>query len=253
MCDCVIITGMHRSGTSLAASYLQATGLFLGDNLMPAYRDNVKGYFEDVDVVHLHRRLLKEHHVHALKPKPFSVRPEDIERGTRLYEARKRSPAPRGWKDARAALFLDYWETIIEIPCYFMVYRHPLDVIASLIRRCTDIPVLLNPLVCASCYCAYNRKLVAFLKTHRQRCVLVHVKDLIDRAPEVVRRLNRRFDLNLSPRPIRCVYADNLLKAETRRFSLARLVYRLHQRELDAVYAELNRLNDMQSEPASTE
>ena len=36
----IIITGMHRSGTSLAASLLQSMGVDIGDELVGAMRGN---------------------------------------------------------------------------------------------------------------------------------------------------------------------------------------------------------------------
>ncbi|MEY2858272.1 MAG: hypothetical protein RLZZ74_2584, partial [Cyanobacteriota bacterium] len=44
----MIITGMHRSGTSLTASLLQSAGVNLGDRLMSEDRGNSKGHFEDL-------------------------------------------------------------------------------------------------------------------------------------------------------------------------------------------------------------
>ena len=44
------IAGMHRSGTSLAASWLQGCGLVIDNgNLIPPHPDNPKGFFEDRD------------------------------------------------------------------------------------------------------------------------------------------------------------------------------------------------------------
>ena len=52
----IVITGMHRSGTSLTASLLQSAGLNLGDRLMEATATGnpLKGYFEDLDFVEFH-------------------------------------------------------------------------------------------------------------------------------------------------------------------------------------------------------
>jgi hypothetical protein len=47
----LIVTGMHRSGTSLTAAFLQAIGVDLGDKLLQGNYGNPKGYFEDVDFV----------------------------------------------------------------------------------------------------------------------------------------------------------------------------------------------------------
>ncbi len=45
----VVIAGMHRSGTSLVASYLSSLGIGLGDRLLSADANNRHGYFEDAD------------------------------------------------------------------------------------------------------------------------------------------------------------------------------------------------------------
>jgi len=55
----IIITGMHRSGTSLTAAFLQKIGLDLGDNLLKGNYWNPKGYFEDIDFVEFQRTVLQ--------------------------------------------------------------------------------------------------------------------------------------------------------------------------------------------------
>src|SRR5436305_8144007 len=54
----VVITGMHRSGTSLVASYLSTLGIHMGDRLIPADRRNPRGYFEAAAFAELHGRSL---------------------------------------------------------------------------------------------------------------------------------------------------------------------------------------------------
>jgi hypothetical protein len=51
----LIITGMHRSGTSLTAAFIHKIGLDLGDNLLKYNYWNPKGYFEDIDFVEFQR------------------------------------------------------------------------------------------------------------------------------------------------------------------------------------------------------
>lgn len=46
---CVIVTGTHRSGTSLMASVLRELGIFMGENFNPADPHNPRGYWEDND------------------------------------------------------------------------------------------------------------------------------------------------------------------------------------------------------------
>ena len=49
----VFILGMHRSGTSAITQAVKVLGFELSENLMPAKPDNVKGFWEDWDVVNL--------------------------------------------------------------------------------------------------------------------------------------------------------------------------------------------------------
>src|SRR5689334_14926006 len=56
----IIVTGMHRSGTSLTASLLSAAGVNMGGNLLPADAHNPDGYFEDVEFLELNRTILQQ-------------------------------------------------------------------------------------------------------------------------------------------------------------------------------------------------
>ena len=59
MNKCLIVTGMHRSGTSALAGALGVLGVDLGSNLMPANEDeNARGYFEDVELTAFNEALL---------------------------------------------------------------------------------------------------------------------------------------------------------------------------------------------------
>ncbi|MEM1307020.1 MAG: hypothetical protein AAGG99_05810 [Pseudomonadota bacterium] len=54
----VIVTGMHRSGTSAVAGELAQAGLPVGDNLIEPSKDNAKGFFEDRRIVQIADGLL---------------------------------------------------------------------------------------------------------------------------------------------------------------------------------------------------
>lgn len=54
----VLVTGMHRSGTSVAARAVMACGYAMGPNLMPGSRDNPKGFFEDLELVAINDALM---------------------------------------------------------------------------------------------------------------------------------------------------------------------------------------------------
>jgi hypothetical protein len=58
--ELVLCVGMHRSGTSLTASLLQAIGLPLPGNLIAADVANPSGYFENRSVVEAQEQLLRD-------------------------------------------------------------------------------------------------------------------------------------------------------------------------------------------------
>ncbi len=55
---CLIVLGMHRSGTSAVAGVLSMLGADAGPSLMPAREDNPKGFWEHADIVAVHEKLL---------------------------------------------------------------------------------------------------------------------------------------------------------------------------------------------------
>lgn len=57
---CLIIVGMHRSGTSFTASVLKKAGLNIGDKLLAAAEGNEFGHFENIDFYDFHIRVLSQ-------------------------------------------------------------------------------------------------------------------------------------------------------------------------------------------------
>ena len=54
-----ILTGFHRSGTSLIGRYLLLSGINMGAVLLGPHPSNPYGHFEDVEVLDFHTRILK--------------------------------------------------------------------------------------------------------------------------------------------------------------------------------------------------
>ena len=54
----LIVTGMHRSGTSAVASIVDRMGLGCGVRPLPTNEFNRRGYFEDLDICELNDRWL---------------------------------------------------------------------------------------------------------------------------------------------------------------------------------------------------
>jgi hypothetical protein len=57
--SCIVVLGMHRSGTSAMTGLLSAFGPVLGEDLLPANEANPKGFFESRRLVELNNRILE--------------------------------------------------------------------------------------------------------------------------------------------------------------------------------------------------
>ena len=127
---------MHRSGTSAVAGCLQRLGVDFGPRLMPATEDNPRGYYEHIDLVNLHDRLLL-----ALGrgwDDTFSVSAAGW-RKARLPVATARNPSAScgaifpaaplwGLKDPRLCRLLPWWEPLwreMDSEPLFVIVRRP--------------------------------------------------------------------------------------------------------------------------------
>jgi hypothetical protein len=143
----VCVTGMHRSGTSLAARAMHLVGVDLGDeaSLLRPGPDNPAGYWENRFVKELDDELLAHlggswDHPPVLDPAweddasldPFRTRAEAI-----LHDAFGSGHDRRivGWKDPRLALLLPFWRTVTPVATTIVVVRDPAEVAASLRTR----------------------------------------------------------------------------------------------------------------------
>lgn len=150
----VVVLGMHRSGTSLAAKAVEVLGVGLGDTLWgPRGEDNPTGYWEDRDVVDLNERLLgrvgSAWKSLATPDEAVWSAPalDDLRREAAvLLEARlARYGGAWGFKDPRTARALPFWKSAFGAlgieASYVLTVRSPVDVAASLTRR-DDLPAL---------------------------------------------------------------------------------------------------------------
>ena len=59
MQKCLVILGMHRSGTSAFSGLLNILGINLGSNYLNPSQDNPKGFFENFNISQLNEKILK--------------------------------------------------------------------------------------------------------------------------------------------------------------------------------------------------
>jgi hypothetical protein len=57
---CILILGMHRSGTSALSGTLNLLDVYLGSELMKPMEQNLKGFYENTRLYKVNEKLLKQ-------------------------------------------------------------------------------------------------------------------------------------------------------------------------------------------------
>lgn len=234
----IIMTGMHRSGTSLTASLLQNSGVFIGERLMDGGTGNIKGHFEDWDFVDLHRESLTAASVNRegwTTQKNFTLSGEYLERAKTLIAARSQYPI-WGWKDPRTTLFLDCWQDLIPEAKFVFVYRSPWDVVDSLFRR-GDFIFKIEPEIAILSWISYNQKILNFCRQTSRPWILLKIEDMINDSPAAIAFINQQLKLSL-PLP-QNLYERSLFKDRTYNYHWAKLIQKYYPQALQ-LYIQLH-------------
>jgi hypothetical protein len=148
----VCVTGMHRSGTSLATRALEALGVWLGrdGSLLPPGPDNPAGYFENQAIQELDDELLAhlggswdqpptlagdwadDPGLDAFRRRAGEVVARDLGGGD---ASGAEAHGPVGFKDPRLSLLLPFWRTVVPVRATVVLVRAPAQVAGSLARR----------------------------------------------------------------------------------------------------------------------
>ncbi len=141
---CILILGMHRSGTSAFAGALNLLGVSMGKELLEPAKDNPKGFYENKKITFFNEYellpkigkrwddlsavFLEELEEDKLKEKAYSILVEDYKEKN-IW----------GIKDPRLCILFPFWEGVIkklnaEIRI-IIPYRNPVEVAFSLFHR----------------------------------------------------------------------------------------------------------------------
>ena len=197
----VIITGMHRSGTSLVANLLQEAGVNIGDSLVGPTKGNLRGHFEDVDFFRFHDRILHRFGQSILVRSTAAlgaITPEETDEALALIRQRNGCMV-WGWKDPRTSLFLDFWHNLLPQARYLFIYRHPVEVVLSLIRRSTDMDALIDPLASLRAWQVYNESILSFYARQPEVCLLCNISRITADIEAFLSLTAKKLDL-----PLRC-------------------------------------------------
>lgn len=145
----ILVTGMHRSGTSLVAMTMEAIGVDLGDHsrFYEADQWNAKGYFERRDVMDINSRMITRsgrtgrqlaaltgQAVYLTEPRLEGV----VARGPKYADQMTQVAEEIGdgaVKDPRFCLTWSAWAEQIDVQSCVVCIRHPYEVADSLRRR----------------------------------------------------------------------------------------------------------------------
>ena len=114
--DCILVLGMHRSGTSAMSGLLQKLGYDLGQDLMESNIYNQSGYYENNKVVNLNDQLLDQsqsswHDLsYELITDNCQIDTDDfLDKLNKIIKTEFDSISKIAIKDPRIALFLPNW------------------------------------------------------------------------------------------------------------------------------------------------
>lgn len=193
----ILVVGTGRSGTSAMTGTLQILGAHLGDSLTPGDAHNIKGYFENTDLVELNKSLLLAEGVlwyvtpidcvHALRSTPEVCQAIDV-----CIQTIFNDHSLIAIKDPRLCALLEPYVSVLtalkyEIHCVLMS-REPVEVAQSM-ESATD--------VAAVEYLPMVQHHTELLETALQRtaidCIHVTFSELLTNTSCVVERLVKRL------------------------------------------------------------
>ncbi|CAD5951958.1 sulfotransferase [Planktothrix agardhii] len=209
-----IIAGMHRSGTSLAASILQSAGVHIGRRLMEATEFNAKGHFENLDFFEFHLDVFRSLGVNIdgwTLQENLQIDEPLIDRAKQLIEQNSLSSI-WGWKEPRTTLFLDFWAKLLPEARFLLIYRSPWEVADSLYRR-GDKMFQSQPELAIKYWQHYNQKILDFYNQEQHRCLLTNLKTIVQYQTAYIDTINHKFNVNLS-HPAPSAYDPSLLRTE---------------------------------------
>lgn len=142
---CVLVLGMHRSGTSALTRCLNLLGMDLGSHLLGPERANAKGYWEHADAVRINDALLRSFGMywHSVDPLPEnwlqSKAAETAREEIRVLIRRDFSGVPLwGLKDPRMCRLVPLWLEVLQemgiTAVAVLAVRSPVEVASSIQR-----------------------------------------------------------------------------------------------------------------------
>jgi len=193
----LIVSGFHRSGTSMLMQALVNARLYAGESLIGGDPSNPDGHYEDIDTVNLHNAWLQEQgsdwcHTGEL---PLITLAQAADGIAPIQDRLDDSQQDWGIKDPRTCLFLAHWFKHLSNPHGVFIYRHFASCLHSLQRRQANellvnpnvaheaIRFWTHPEVALQSWILHNQAIIKTTKQFPQSCVIVSQEAVINGAP----------------------------------------------------------------------
>jgi hypothetical protein len=202
----------------MTAQALHAAGLFIGERLMPAYRGNPEGHFEDLDFYDLARSIIADNGYSDggfLSDVRISVSAGRRAEAQSLIAQRRSLGVPWGWKDPRSVLLLDFWAELLPEAHFLFTFRAPWNVMDSLYRR-GDVACQDDPLLALRAWVHYNRTVLEFVRSEPARSLVFEVGQIGSATGRCIRDVASRMGVALSDsvQTFRQEYMSSILDEE---------------------------------------
>jgi glycosyltransferase involved in cell wall biosynthesis len=242
----VILTGMHRSFTSLTSSLLTEVGINMGKSILPPDIHNPEGYFENEDFLHFDRGICS---VSINSENSFPdwgwavderMNPDKLKEAEEcakklVYDRRKLRLW--GWKDPRISLMLDFWDSIIPHAKYVFVYRNPAEVYESVYKLKGIELFQKNPEYIEKCWRDHNKNILNFALKNRERCVIVNTNKLTQNPNALKPLLTEKLKLQICDENLENLVVKKHIRSKGENVNLSEETLQL--------YEELEKLNDL--------
>jgi hypothetical protein len=194
----IIVLGMHRSGTSLAANLVYRCGVYAGGAaedgslLLQPDADNPAGYWEYKPLIHFNDELLSSVGANCYFPpsdysncilEQMAEKPSYRKKALGLINTMESGGVLWFWKDPRLVILLPFWERVWDNVIYVIPVRNPLNMALSLRKR-DALPISASLLI-------WQRYMLSILK-HTERTtnkLFVEYEKLIENPFEECKRL----------------------------------------------------------------
>ncbi len=199
----VVVLGMHRSGTSVLTKAVSELGYYVGETL-PAAEENIKGFYENKDIVYLNDIILSElqldwktcdlTYINRCKTFLPLLLDKYIDRATEIVNMLFSSSNRCVIKDPRISILMPFWECVfnklnIEYK-YVLAIRNPAEVSKSFVARKNgtyDEGIKL--------WVYYNSLI---LKNLKHQVLVINYKNLLNSTREIISNLCEWLDINES-------------------------------------------------------